>query len=421
MTDRVALTSVSFRCGIPAWFKTGIVRQALIRLALRANEVPSVGPSDGTMPKLSTLARILVIRPDGIGDFILTIPFLRGLRESAPRARIILAVLPHNYELARRCPYVDAVKCLPANVARVGSIRRYLLARRYAIQHLRCEAPELAIAPRWDDDRNFAFFMAMFSGANWRCGYSERVNAGRQLWDRGFDRLLTHPVNIGGIRHELERGVELLEHMGGSVSSKRLEVWTNNEDEMVASRIFSEHVPLCPGPLLAFAPGASAAQRRWPIERFAELASRTIAEFQGTAVLIGGEADRGLADALQSRCGCKTANLAGLLSLPQLAAVLKRCTLFVGNDSGPAHLAAATGIPTVVVSPHPIEGDENSSTSPVRFKPWSTRTAVVQPLRAVSPCLVECGASEAHCICQVTVDQIKTAVDTVIRPPAKQH
>lgn len=95
--------------------------------------------------------------------------------------------------------------------------------------------------------------------------------------------------------------------------------------------------------------------------------------------------------------------------LRAVCAVLERCDLFIGNDSGAAHLAAAMECPTVVVSKHPLNGDPNHANSPVRFAPHCARCRVVQPLLGEDECVLSCRASEPHCILRVTSDRVVAA------------
>ena len=95
--------------------------------------------------------------------------------------------------------------------------------------------------------------------------------------------------------------------------------------------------------------------------------------------------------------------------LRAVCAVLERCDLFVGNDSGTAHLAAAMDCPTVVVSRHPADGDQNHANSPARFGPRCALFRVVQPLTGDGMCVESCRSAEAHCIKQVTAERVAAA------------
>ena len=107
-------------------------------------------------------------------------------------------------------------------------------------------------------------------------------------------------------------------------------------------------------------------------------------------------------------------NSAEKATLRQAVALLKRCRLFVGNDSGPMHIAAAVGLPAVEISCHPIDGSLFHSNSPRRFGPWGVSHVILQPKNKLDFCTDACNASHAHCIRGVTVEQTKEAITSLL-------
>ncbi|MHB1559266.1 MAG: glycosyltransferase family 9 protein, partial [Isosphaeraceae bacterium] len=99
-----------------------------------------------------------------------------------------------------------------------------------------------------------------------------------------------------------------------------------------------------------------------------------------------------------------------LATLRQTTAILSRCRLFIGNDSGPMHLASAVGVPVVEISMFPRSGPRGHVSSPHRFGPWGVPSVIVQPSHALPPCTDGCRASTAHCITQVGVSEVFVAV-----------
>jgi len=100
----------------------------------------------------------------------------------------------------------------------------------------------------------------------------------------------------------------------------------------------------------------------------------------------------------------------GKATLRQTASLLKRCLLYVGNDTGPMHLAAAAGIPVVEISSFPRSAPLNDSNSPARFRPWGASYTVLQPQMPLSPCTGACEAAEAHCIKAVSIADVQGAI-----------
>jgi heptosyltransferase-2 len=116
--------------------------------------------------------------------------------------------------------------------------------------------------------------------------------------------------------------------------------------------------------------------------------------------------------------GPTATGLAGRTTLRETAAVLERCRLYVGNDSGPLHLAAAGGVPCVEISCHPATGRPDHENSPDRFGPWGVPHVVLRAASPRAPCDGYCGAQAPHCILEVDVDAVVAAADSLLAPAA---
>jgi ADP-heptose:LPS heptosyltransferase len=106
--------------------------------------------------------------------------------------------------------------------------------------------------------------------------------------------------------------------------------------------------------------------------------------------------------------GCEAIVVAGA-PLRKVCAILERCDVFIGNDSGSAHLAAAMDCKVIVISRHPKDGDPNHPNSPVRFAPYCQNARVLQPETGADTCTTECLSPEPHCIKAVSVDRVIAA------------
>src|SRR5262249_47048206 len=148
-------------------------------------------------------------------------------------------------------------------------------------------------------------------------------------------------------------------------------------------------------PLAALAPGAGSARRRWPPEKYAAMAGWLASERAARVLVIGGPGEEPLAGPILAQAP-GAPSPAGAPRPRQTLPLLRRCQLFVGNDAGPAHLAAAAGAPVVVLCCHPEGGAADHYNSPSRFRPWGTAVRVVQPV-AVPPCTSSCESDGAHC------------------------
>jgi heptosyltransferase-2 len=354
---------------------------------------------------------ILVVRLDEIGDVVLSTAFLRELRRNFPQAWITLIVKPATRNLVELCPHVNEVLtyewCSPG---RLSGLRRHARALALARRHLWPRRFDVALAPRRDVDYCHASFLAYFSGAPFRVGYSENVNDQKRQFNADFDGLFSHLLDGRTAKHEVQYSLDVIGFLGGHVREDGLELWLDGEDEAFAERVLRSSSAGRDDLLVTFGLGAGAPKRVWPVAKFTELGAWLVREYGSRIVVVGADRDGDLGDQLQRRLGDPVINLVGRSTLRQAGALLKRCQLFVGNDAGPMHLAAAAGVPVVEISCHPQNGSALHANSPRRFGPWGVPHVVLQPEVPREPCSEACVAPEAHCILEVSVERAKEAV-----------
>ena len=121
-----------------------------------------------------------------------------------------------------------------------------------------------------------------------------------------------------------------------------------------------------------------------------------------------------MGDSLASEIGPAAINAAGKTTLRQAAALLKRCRLFIGNDSGVAHLAAAARVPVVMLSWLAADCPDDDEESEAGFRPWQVDQVVLHPPGMIPPCRHKCRADEPHCICEISVESVKAAVTRLL-------
>lgn len=364
---------------------------------------------------LVRLARILVLGLDEIGDVTMTSAFLRELRGNVPGGWITLVVKPAARNLAERCPHVNEVLTYDWSAgADLPEWRRRWRAIRWAWAHLLSRRFDLAILPRWDADYHQATFLAYASGARWRVGYSETVTAHKRRVNTGHDSLCTHVLEDATVKHEVERTLELIRFIGGTVGEDRLELWLGQEDHAYADMVLRE-AQVEPGePIIAFAPsGGNSPLKQWPVSHFIELGRRIRAGCPSRILILGGSGEEALGAEIEHMLGPPTINVVGRTTLRQMAAVLKRCHLFVGNDAGPMHIAAAMGIPVVALF---------GASCPHRFGPWGNGHRVLWTPLPCGPCFQtphvsccsQCIFDRPHCILGITVEEVQRAVEEIL-------
>lgn len=273
--------------------------------------------------------KILVVKLSALGDFVLALAAMRRIREAHPGARITLLTTPPFEALARASPYVDEVDVggRPRGPSEWLGLLRRLRATRYdRVYDLQTSSRSslmfyglLPFPPQW-------------SGIAWGCSHPHR-NPRR-------DHM-----------HTLERQADQLKHAG---------IWPDAPTQPMSAPPpdLSWIVDAAPGsrpgpgparPTVLLIPGGSAhrPEKRWPAERYGELA-RALYDRGYDIVVIGGPQEGELAQTIQ-RLLPQARDLTGRTDFARVAALGARAAVVIGNDTGPLHLAAAAGAPTIVL------------------------------------------------------------------------
>jgi ADP-heptose:LPS heptosyltransferase len=252
--------------------------------------------------------------------------------------------------------------------------RAYRLARR----RLSAKRFELAILPRRDAEMRFATFVAYFSGASWRFGFTSNVSTYKAQVNNRFDRLLTHviPEDLER-RHEVEHNLAVLRALGVTAADDRTELWVTSADESCAEQVFRRHGVPAELPVFGICPSPGNSElKQWPISSYAELCMELVRRYGCRIVIFGGPGEEPLGRPIEERLPADVINLIGKTTLRQMAAVQKRCDLFIGNDAGPLHMAAAMGVPVIGIY---------GSSCHHRFGPWKHQAVLNRELPC-SPC-----------------------------------
>jgi heptosyltransferase-2 len=345
---------------------------------------------------------------DQLGDVVLTTPLFRELKRFYPHARCTVvirqeykAILVTNRNVDEILGFPELkIKWLPKRACWLMSVLWLHWTQ------LRKRQFDLAISPRWDVDESLATLLCVLTHASVRVGHSARVSAEKRRLNRGFDTAFDIIVPLVPLQHEVDRSLAIVEALGGKSKSPRLEIRLTDNDHKFAAELFTHHDPR--RMLIAVGIGGRAASRRWPLERYAETIAQLNQHRPVQPVILCSDDEDTWASQLCVMLKVPPYVLSGM-PLRAACAVLEKCDLFVGNDTGTAHLAAAMECPTIVISRHPTNGDRNHANSPARFGPRCAHSRVLQPLAVVGGCVMSCRSREAHCILKVTVDRVVAA------------
>lgn len=365
---------------------------------------------------------LLVIRLDRIGDFILMSPFLRELRRSYPAAWITLVVSPVVANLAERCPYVNEVLVLDLTEPQL-TVRGLTQALDFARGQLWDRHFDRAFCPRASRSVCVDGSVAYLSGARERIGFSANTfghaEASMRRWEVA-DGFLTQAVQLPQQpMQELEHNLLLLKTAGIVVQDQRLEAWFDAADAARAATLCEGFAP--GRRLVAVSLGASEPRKTYPMELLAQALTALSAD--GVAfLLLGGPGDRTAGESLAAALPEGTArNLAGAGSLRVSEALIARTVLYIGNDTGLLHIAAALRRPVVEISCD--LPDEAAAVPylhlPVRFAPWQVPYILLRPEQGLEPCRglgspLGCMAPSAHCITRIRPEQVVAAARSLL-------
>jgi len=165
-------------------------------------------------------------------------------------------------------------------------------------------------------------------------------------------------------------------------------------------------------PLVAIAPGASFPHKMWPTDRYIAASRKLNLEYGCRFVAVGADADRPLGAKLEESLGDCCLDMTGRTTVTQLAALLSLCRLFVGNDSGPAHVASAAGCPCVTVT--------SALDFPGIWEPWNSRERIVRTRIDCEFCLsVTCCPLKTNaCILAIDTDEVLGLCRQVLGVPS---
>ena len=358
----------------------------------------------------------IIFRLDAMGDVVLTTPLFRAIKAAHPGSRCTLVVQECYKPLLVTNPHIDEIltpprirpEWLPQRLKRLFSVVLLYWTR------LRRRHFDFAISPRWDVDEHLATFLCVLTHAASRIGYGEKVSSAKRQINRGFDAAYNICLPPGPVRHEVLRNLGIAKALGAPELDGRLEIHLTERDRRRAAQ-FLATVPASTN-LVAIGIGANSPGRRWPLKRYAAVLAQLSQQHDLRPVIVCSESEFGEALKLANLLERAPIILSGA-RLREVCAVLERCELFIGNDSGCAHLAAAMDCKVIVISRHPRDGDPNHFNSPMRFAPQCAHVRVLQPGHGLNDCREACRSLEPHCITKVSVDAVVAAARAMLNEP----
>jgi ADP-heptose:LPS heptosyltransferase len=291
---------------------------------------------------------ILVIHIAGLGQTVLALPALRALRQHLPTARITVTASTSAAEVVWLANCADEV--LPVGRLRGAEVLAPRSAYRSSktLGEIKRGYYDLAIELQSNTEAGVLLQLAQ---------PRERLDRRRNTLSHGLsvviERATKRLIQSPKLTHDAHAYLQKLEPLGVRPLEAEPRLVTDREANARLERLLAKHGVQFGELLIGIHPGAGRQKPRWEFDHFVNLAARLHHNFNARLLLIAGRSERGLARRLAKALPDKSTIPLESAKLSDLVSTMARLSLFVGNHSGPAHLAAAAGAPVVVISPHP--------------------------------------------------------------------
>jgi glycosyltransferase involved in cell wall biosynthesis/ADP-heptose:LPS heptosyltransferase/radical SAM superfamily enzyme YgiQ (UPF0313 family)/predicted O-methyltransferase YrrM/2-polyprenyl-3-methyl-5-hydroxy-6-metoxy-1,4-benzoquinol methylase len=350
------------------------------------------------------IENVLIVRPDAIGDFVIFSSILPSFRTLHPEARISILLENTVAQLAQNCPYIDEIITFKESQIRDAQYLAEVLAQ------LQSRHFDIAYHPVYSRSE-IGDLLTLQSGAAKKVTFSgDCSNMPAQLKsnnDKNYDMLIP---SAPGVLLETQRNREFMKGMGIDIpDSQGTCIWLNQKDDDCVIELLkglSVNNPIVISPFARFG------IKDWPIEKWAQLISHYPDE---NMLICGGPEDYERAQKLIMLSSHRHIyNLCGKTTLSQTAAIMGHCKLYVGVDTGPAHMAIAANIPNVVLMGGGHLG---------RFMPYSPSTTMVYCHVSCVGCNWRCkfGTKPAPCLAQISVPTVIKAITAAVSIPVSRR
>jgi heptosyltransferase-2 len=354
---------------------------------------------NGRRINVGEIKRVVVRGTNWVGDAVMTVPALRELRRVLPDAHITLATRSWANGIFADADFIDNILVYdrkPRDLRAVISQTMEWRKRSFDLAVLFQNAFEAAV-------------IASLAGVMNRIGYA---TDGRRAF-------LTNPLKVPAWhdqRHEifyylnvvaeLERAItgesRILEH------EPRFDLVVSDERKEEAHRMLEKHGATRGRTLVTICPGSiNSRAKRWPADRFAQLADRYVDELNADVALIGSAEELTVSRHVAEQMKHRPIMLTGETRISQAVAILSLADLLVTNDTGPAHIASALGRPTLVIF---------GPTNPLTTRPFSPTAEVIRQPPECAPCMLRDCPIDHRCMTAISSDEVFERAVTMLKP-----
>ncbi len=377
-----------------------------------------------TMTKDAGIEKLLIVAPNWIGDTVLALPAISRIRDIFPASSITVLGLPHICELFKESPFSDN-RMIHSDT---------LLA---TVHQIKKEGFDLAILFPNSFRTALLVYLARIP---LRCGYNRdgrgvMLNMGiktdAQIGKLSQSEYYLNMVNCmnrelagkdkyQGCHPDLDSGSQTKgsrNKFGVTDDGKRETVFSGeqkknswlrlnpNEVRHATKILYNYNVP-AGSLIIGINPGAAyGSAKRWYPERFAGVCSSLVKKYKAEVIIFGSQQEASIAGEIEHHSTVPVVNMAGKTTIRELMALIKQCSLFITNDSGPMHIAAALNIPVVAIF---------GSTDPDKTGPLGDNHVIIRKKVDCSPCFKRKCPTDLRCMDLITVEDLLSGVDSML-------
>jgi len=354
---------------------------------------------------LEDVNRILIISLHKIEDVLFTTPAIRALRERFPKAKLTVWVKSRGRAALENNPHVDEILIFDnISVARgFEDINHFDIESRLKfVSELRTRKFDLVVDLVGTYGTNIYSFL---SGAPLRFGFDQH----------GFGFLFTKSTYLGRGKHLKEKNLEVIRTVGITPKNDNLEMRLSLSEKELSEKFIIDYNLSSKDFLVGIHPGAGWATKRWPPAKFGQLANLLVKETDANIVVFGNKGEEKLVKEMLRQMKTKPIIMCGKLDLREMAAIISKCHLFLGNDTGSTYIAEALKVPVGVFF---------GPTNPVYSAPLGTKCVIINKRVECSPmglhqyCFdepgVPCRVGTHECMNSITAQEAFQALKSIL-------
>ncbi len=337
--------------------------------------------------KIHKANKILVMHTGGwIGDMILLTPALHALRDQFPCADISMLILPRVQELMERNPYINKVIIYDKHITHKGIRQMMKIGKQ-----LRSEKFDIAVILH--PNSVSSIFLSYLA------------NIPKCIYGRLSENFLMRKSKKGKKIHEVKRYLNIISSIANIEHYDNLEFWGITDNDINFARNI---IGITNNPTIGINISTTWHSKQWEIDNFAQLAHLLMKQFSAKVLLTGSKDDIELGNMVTDKVSDKSIiNLVGITTITQLGAIIQCCNLYITSDSGPMHISAALGVPTIALF---------GPTDPTRHGPYGKGNTVLKKDIECSPCYKrECKMKNNACMKAIHPEDVVEAVKKYVK------